>query len=186
MLALPILYILIFEYYTMTGIQLAFKKFDPNLGIWGSEWVGLANFKRFFKSYYFERVLTNTLRISIYSLVAGFPIPIIFALMLNCLRNQKFKKVVQMISYMPHFISTVVLVGMLFQVLNPRIGLFGVIYSAITGGTEHIDTAVVRINFNIYFFCFRHNCYGNGRSLDTSLGFCYRNSLYTMSTALIF
>ena len=132
-LVIPITYYLVFKYYPMFGIQLAFKKYDVGLGIWGSKWIGLDNFKRFFQSYYFERVITNTLRISLYSLIAGFPIPIIFALMLNTMRNQTYKKFVQMVTYIPHFISVVVLVGMVFQIFNPRMGLYGIIYSAITG-----------------------------------------------------
>ena len=91
-LLIPVIYILVFNYYPMTGIQLAFKKFNAVDGIWGSEWIGLENFRRFFKSYYFERVMTNTLRVSFYTLIVGFPIPIAFALMLNTLRNQKYKK----------------------------------------------------------------------------------------------
>lgn len=132
-LVIPITYYLVFKYYPMFGIQLAFKKYDVGLGIWGSKWIGLDNFKRFFQSYYFERVITNTLRISLYSLIAGFPIPIIFALMLNTMRNQTYKKFIQMVTYIPHFISVVVLVGMVFQIFNPRMGLYGIIYSAITG-----------------------------------------------------
>lgn len=132
-LLLPVIYILVFYYYPMTGIQLAFKKFNMVEGIWGSEWIGFENFRRFFKSYYFKRVLVNTLRISFYTLIVGFPVPVIFALMLNTVRNRKYKKFVQMVSYMPHFISTVVLVGMIFQVFNPRVGIYGIISQAITG-----------------------------------------------------
>lgn len=134
-LLIPVIYILIFSYYPMTGIQLAFKKFNPIDGIWGSKWIGFDNFERFFKSYYFERVMTNTLRVSLYTLIAGFPVPIVFALMLNTLRNQRYKKFVQMVTYIPHFISTVVIVGMMYQILNPRIGAYGVIYQALTGKT---------------------------------------------------
>ena len=138
-LVIPIVYYLVFRYYPMFGIQLAFKKYDVGLGIWGSKWIGFENFRRFFQSYYFKRVITNTLRISLYSLIAGFPIPIIFALMLNTMRNQKYKKFVQMVTYIPHFISVVVLVGMVMQIFNPRIGLYGIIYSAITGETSAPD-----------------------------------------------
>lgn len=132
-LLIPLVYILIFSYYPMTGIQLAFKKFNFKDGIWGSPWIGFENFERFFSSYYFKRVLINTLRVSLYSLIVGFPIPIIFALMLNSMRGAKYKKIVQTVTYIPHFISTVVMVGMLMQVLNPRIGIFGILYTAITG-----------------------------------------------------
>jgi putative aldouronate transport system permease protein len=116
----------------MLGIQLAFKRFSIRQGIFGSPWVGLDHFKRFFASYQFKRIIINTLRISIYHLFAGFPIPIIFALLLNTMRAEKFKKVLQMITYIPFFISTVVLVGMLFQIFNPRMGIYGVLYTMIT------------------------------------------------------
>ena len=138
-LVIPIAYYLIFKYYPMFGIQLAFKKYDVGLGIWGSKWIGFDNFTRFFKSYYFKRVITNTLRLSLYSLIVGFPMPVIFALMLNTVRNQKFKKFAQMVTFIPHFISVVVLVGMIFQIFNPRIGAYGLIYSALTGTTTAPD-----------------------------------------------
>ena len=122
-LILPLAYLLIFCYYPMTGLQLAFKKFQANLGIWGSPWIGFDNFEKFFSSYMFGRVLKNTLVLSIYSLIAGFPLPIILALILNSLRSEKYKKFAQTVTYLPYFISVVVLVGILNQVLNPRIGL---------------------------------------------------------------
>ena len=132
-LLLPVIYFCLFEYVPMYGIQLAFKKFNPRLGIWGSEWIGLENFERFFNSYYFKRTIINTLRISLYTLVVNFFMPIIFALILNSLPWEKYKKVVQMVTYMPHFISTVLIVGILNQLLNPATGLYGTIYSAVTG-----------------------------------------------------
>lgn len=122
-LILPLAYLLIFCYYPMTSLQLAFKKFQANLGIWGSPWIGFDNFEKFFSSYMFGRVLKNTLVLSIYSLIAGFPLPIILALILNSLRSEKYKKFAQTVTYLPYFISVVVLVGILNQVLNPRIGL---------------------------------------------------------------
>ena len=132
-LLLPVLYILTFKYYPMTGIQLAFKKFDYGLGLWGSPWVGFENFNKFFSSYMFKRVMTNTIFLSLYGLIAEFPIPIFFALALSCMSNLRLKKTVQTITYMPHFISMVVLVGMLQQILHPTVGLYGVIKSAIFG-----------------------------------------------------
>jgi len=132
-LLLPLAYIIIFAYVPMTGLQLAFKKFSPRLGIWGSPWVGFDQFEKFFKSYMFERVLLNTIRVSLYSLIAGFPIPIIFALLLNSMRSYLYKRSIQMITYMPHFISMVVLVGMLLQMINPRIGILGIVFKALTG-----------------------------------------------------
>ncbi len=125
---LPVIYILIFAYYPMFGVQIAFKDFRAAEGIWGSKWVGFKHFETFFKSFQFKRVVTNTLRISFYSLAAGFPLPIIFALFLNTVRNLRFKKFVQTVTYIPHFISVVVIVGILVQVLNPIVGLYGNLY----------------------------------------------------------
>jgi len=127
-LMLPFLYIIVFAYAPMGGVLIAFKKYNPNLGIFKSEWIGLANFIRFFKSYQFERIIVNTLRISIYSLVAGFPIPILFALLLNTINANLYKRIVQTVTYMPHFISIVVLVGMIIQILNPVVGIYAKIY----------------------------------------------------------
>jgi putative aldouronate transport system permease protein len=132
-LLIPLLWLLLFCYGPMYGIQLAFKKFSIRQGIWGSPWVGLTYFKKFFTSYQFFRVLPNTLRLSLYSLLAGFPIPVVFALLLNAVRAKGFKKSIQMITYIPFFISTVVLVGMLFQIFNPQIGFYGIFYTKIFG-----------------------------------------------------
>ncbi|WP_207655686.1 ABC transporter permease [Vallitalea okinawensis] len=124
LLILPaILYIVIFHYWPMYGVQLAFKDYIAKLGIVGSPWVGLKHFERFFNSYYFRRLLLNTLGISIYQLIVGFPIPILLALALNEIKNSKFKKTVQTITYAPHFLSTVVLVGMVVSFLSPQNGI---------------------------------------------------------------
>ncbi len=132
-LLLPLIYIVTFRYVPMLGLQIAFKDFTPTGGIWGSEWVGFKWFDKFFTSYQFIRVLKNTLVLAIYSLLAGFPIPIIFALMLNIVRQRIFKKTVQTITYIPHFISVVVIVGMMTTMFNPIIGVFGTIYQRVTG-----------------------------------------------------
>lgn len=111
---LPMLvYVIIFSYVPMYGIQLAFKDYRVADGIWGSAWVGFKHFKTFFESYQFKDLLWNTLSLSLYVLIAGFPMPIIFALFLNYITNMKFKKASQMITYAPHFISTVVYCGMI-------------------------------------------------------------------------
>ena len=122
-LLIPLAYLLIFCYWPMTGLQIAFKKFQANLGIWESPWVGFAQFEKFFSSHMFKRVIKNTLVVSIYGLIAGFPMPIILALVLNSLKSERYKRFAQTVTYLPYFISTVVLVGILNQVLNPRIGL---------------------------------------------------------------
>ena len=132
-LLIPVAYILIFAYYPMLGIQIAFKKYSAVGGIWGSKWVGLANFQKFFKSYQFQRVLANTLRLSLYSLVFGFPVPILFALLANTVNSARYKKITQTIVNLPHFISVVVLVSMVNQVFGSRTGLYGLIGQALTG-----------------------------------------------------
>lgn len=125
-LILPaIIALILFRYAPMYGLQIAFKNFKPAKGIIDSAWVGLKHFKSFINSYQFEKVLWNTISISVTSLIAGFPMPIIFALLLNQIRSQRAKKVLQTVTYMPHFISTVVLVGMLMVFLSPTTGLYG-------------------------------------------------------------
>ena len=127
MLLLPVIYLLIFNYYPMTGIQLAFKKFSARLGIWGSPWIGFSNFTKFINSYQFWPILSNTLTISLYSILAAVPMPIILALSLNAVRGKSLKKTVQLATYMPNFISTVVMVGILKQLLHPRLGVVSII-----------------------------------------------------------
>ena len=123
LILLPIIYLFIFNYYPMLGVQIAFKKYSVRGGIWGSPWVGLDHFIRFFRSYNFWRIVGNTVHISLYGLIAGFPFPIMLALGLNYVTNRRFKKVAQMIYYAPHFLSTVVVVGMIFQLLGKHSGI---------------------------------------------------------------
>lgn len=123
-----LLYLLIFHYYPMFGVQIAFKDFVAAKGIWNSPWVGFEHFKKFFNSFYFGRVVTNTISISMYQIAAQFPLSVIFALVLNVVRNERFKKITQTITYVPHFISVVVLVGILNQILDPVAGLYGNLY----------------------------------------------------------
>lgn len=121
---LPVfIYYIIFCYVPMSGVLLAFKDFKAKKGIWGSPWVGLEHFERFFSGYNFGLLIKNTLSLSVYSLVVSFPIAIIFALMLNYLRLNKLKKTVQMVSYAPHFISTVVICGMITIFLDVNSGV---------------------------------------------------------------
>lgn len=122
-LILPaIIYVAIWCYAPMYGLQIAFKNYKFALGITGSKWVGFRHFQDFFKGYYFETLMTNTFAISLYSLLVGFPIPIIVALILNEL-TPKFKKVVQTVMYAPHFISTVVLIGTMTLLFSPSTGI---------------------------------------------------------------
>ncbi|MEK3883031.1 ABC transporter permease subunit [Paenibacillus sp. PL2-23] len=122
----PIAWFLVFQYLPLYGIQLAFKDFIAVEGIWRSPWVGMENFERFFRSYNFWTLIRNTLEVSLYQLVLGFPAPILLALMLNEVVIVKFKKTVQMVAYAPHFISTVVIVGMLGVFLSQETGLLNI------------------------------------------------------------
>ena len=133
LMLLPVLaYYIAFCYKPMYGMIIAFKDFNPNLGITKSPWVGIKHFKDFFEGYYFTRILSNTLKISLSNLVFGFPAPIILALLINELRSPKFAKAVQTVSYLPHFISIVVVCGMIknFTVedglINDILAIFGV------------------------------------------------------------
>jgi len=122
LLAPVIAYYVIFHYIPMYGVQIAFKDFIASKGIEGSPWVGLAHFERFFDSYYFWRLIGNTLGIGLYELAVGFPVPIVLALLINE-AGGRFKKIVQTVTYAPHFLSTVVLVGMLIIFLSPKTGI---------------------------------------------------------------
>lgn len=117
------LVIFIFSYIPMYGIIIAFKDYVPTLGVWGSPWVGFKHFQRFFDSYYFWDLLKNTIGISLYSLIVGFPLPIILALALNEIKDGPFKKFTQTVTYAPNFISVVVMVGMIIAFLSPSTGL---------------------------------------------------------------
>ena len=122
----PLIYILLFKYVPMFGAVIAFKDFSVMKGMLGSDWVGFKHFLRFFNSYEFWRLLRNTLSISFYTLLASFPFPILLALGLHYVQNQRFKKTVQMVTYAPYFISIVVLVGLMLQFLDPRTGAINI------------------------------------------------------------
>ncbi|WP_083537280.1 MULTISPECIES: sugar ABC transporter permease [unclassified Paenibacillus] len=119
----PLLYLLIFKYIPMAGVVIAFKDYNVIQGIWGSPWVGLQYFKEFFESPNFWMYLQNTLGISLYGLIVGFPAPILLALALNEIRNGFFKSSVQMITYAPYFISTVIMVSIIVVTLSPNVGI---------------------------------------------------------------
>jgi putative aldouronate transport system permease protein len=124
MFVLPvIIYLFIFNYMPMYGVIIAFKNFSPRRGILGSEWAGLKYFIRFFSLNSFGVILRNTLILSAYQLAAGFPLPIILALVLNSCQYPRFKKIVQTVTYAPHFISIVVIVGMINVIFAPSYGL---------------------------------------------------------------
>lgn len=114
LLGLPVvIYYILFHYKPMLGAVIAFKNYKPRTGIWGSKWVGLKHFENFFNSFYFERLIRNTLTISFSGLLFTFPCAIIFALLVNEVRHKAFKRTVQTVSYMPHFISLVVVCSMI-------------------------------------------------------------------------
>ncbi|MEK0314922.1 ABC transporter permease subunit [Cohnella sp. 56] len=118
-----LVYFVLFHYLPMYGVQIAFKNFMPAKGIMDSPWVGFAHFERFFHSYYFWDLIWNTFGISLYALAVGFPLPIILALAFNEAKNGLFKKTVQTVTYAPHFISVVVMAGMIITFLSPSSGI---------------------------------------------------------------
>jgi putative aldouronate transport system permease protein len=123
LLVLPaVVFFFVFKYIPMYGVQIAFKDFIASKGIWGSDWVGLEHFRRFFGSFYFWRLLKNTLVLSLYQLIL-FPLPIILALSLNEVKSRFFKRFAQTLTYAPHFVSVVVVVGMMVAFLDPRTGI---------------------------------------------------------------
>jgi putative aldouronate transport system permease protein len=130
---IPLLYIVIFKYMPMYGAQIAFKDYGIRKGILGSSWVGLKHFSKFFSSYKFTQLLGNTLEISFYRLLIAFPFPIILALMLHHSGSKRYKKSVQLVTYAPHFISEVVLVSIVMQILSPRLGIVNKIIGVLGG-----------------------------------------------------
>ena len=124
LLMLPsIIIFLMFTYYPMYGVIIAFKNFTPAEGIFGSEWVGMKNFLQYFNSYQFGLTIRNTIVVSLYTILVTFPLPVVLALMCNQIRSKKFKKFFQVSTYLPHFISTVVMCGMLILFLSPSTGI---------------------------------------------------------------
>ncbi len=133
-LLLPALaFIIIFAYVPMYGIQIAFRDYKIKLGYWGSEWVGLKHFIRFVTASNFWPLFRNTLLLSLYSLIAGFPAPIIMAFMLNELRFNKLRRTIQMISYAPHFVSTVAVCGLVILFTQRETGLINLLIMALGG-----------------------------------------------------
>ncbi|MGZ0147382.1 ABC transporter permease [Kribbella sp. WER1] len=133
LVVVPLAYFVIFKYIPIANAVIAFKDYSPVKGPWGSPWVGFKNFELFFQNPVFWTLVKNTFLLSVYTVLASFPIPIILAIALNEIRNGRFKKTVQLVTYAPYFISTVVVVSMTILVLSPRlgfvndaIGLFGV------------------------------------------------------------
>lgn len=146
MVAIPLAFLIIFKYVPMYGLQIAFKDYYPVKGFTGSEWVGLKYFTKFITNYQFTTILWNTVIISLYQLVT-FPLPIALAVLLNYIAKERFKKIVQMVSYAPHFISTVVIVGIIIQFLDARSGVINQLVTGLGGEAK---------NFMAYPEYFRH------------------------------
>ncbi len=130
----PLIWYLVFMYFPMYGLQIAFKRYNAKLGILGSPWVGFKYFQQFFGSYYFKDLLVNTLVLNVYQMALGFPIPIVLALVINEIHSQPLKKAVQNVTYIPYFLSMVVVVSMLTLFSNPNYGLFNKIAGIFGGG----------------------------------------------------
>lgn len=144
---IPIIWLIIFKYYPMYGAQIAFRNFKLKRGlsfgeaILASPWVGTKYFKQFFDSVYFGRTVGNTIFLSLYAMAVNFPLPILFALLLNSVREKKYRGVIENATYMPHFISAVVMVGILYRVFDPNTGLIVNLLKLLTGKS--------RIDFNM-------------------------------------
>lgn len=133
-----LLYFIVFCYLPMYGVVIAFQDYKPRLGITGSKWVGLENFLEFFSSAFFGRIVRNTVLLNIYNLIFGFPVPIIFAILLNEIKRTKFKRIVQSITYLPHFITTVIIASIIIQFTNSE----GFITQLVNNLTNHTGALI--------------------------------------------
>ncbi len=142
LLLLPVMtYFIIFDYFPMYGVQIAFRDYKAVLGITGSAWVGLEHYRTFFSSFYWQRLLVNTFLLNFYGLLWGFPMPIILALLLNRVEYPRFKKFTQTAIYIPHFISTVVIAGMVYMFLSPTNGIINKLVVALGGKSIYFMVA---------------------------------------------
>jgi len=133
MMAIPLVYLVIFKYMPMLGNILAFRRYRPGMGSFGTEWVGFRYFEMFMQDPAFWRAFRNTLTISLLNLLINFPLPIIFAILLNELRFHRFKKLIQTVSYMPRFVSIIVVIAILGELLSPSSGIINNLIQSITG-----------------------------------------------------
>lgn len=140
MIAPVVVYFIVLQYLPMYGVQIAFKDFYAIKGITGSPWIGFENFARFFRSYQFPIVLRNTVGISLYEILVGFPFPILLALIVNEMRSGPFKNITQTVTYAPHFLSVVVLCGMVIEMLSPTVGIVNVLIKALGGKAAYFMT----------------------------------------------
>ena len=136
LLIIPIIaFYIVFYYAPMYGAQIAFRRFRPRNGIWGSQWVGMLHFINYFKSYYFWRLIRNTFLLNIYGIIFHFPMPIFLALLINEVKHGKYKRVVQTVTYLPHFVSVVVICALLIDMLEIG-GWLNTLIEQL-GGTQH-------------------------------------------------
>ena len=133
LMIIPMLYLLIFKYYPMVGVQIAFRNYKPVTGIWGSDWVGMKHFIRFFNNPQWLVLVKNTIAISLYTIVLTIPFPIMLAIAFDYARSRTFKKTVQMVTFLPHFLSTVIVVSLLNLIFDNRTGVVNNIIQLITG-----------------------------------------------------
>lgn len=138
MCLIPFIYIVVFKYFPMVGAQIAFRQYVPSQGIWGSEWVGFKHFIRFFNDQQWFKIVKNTVAISFYSLVLTIPFPIILAISLDYAKNKLFRKTVQMVTFLPHFLSTVIIVGLMNLIFDNRVGVVTHILESIVGTDVNI------------------------------------------------
>ena len=151
MVILPMLYIFIFNYVPMYGLQIAFKEYSPRLGIEASPWVGLVHMEAFFEYYLWKNLVVNTLALSLQSIILGYPLTIFMSLLIHMYTGKFLKKLCQNVTYLPHFISLVVMVGLLNTVLNPVSGLLGNIYRTL-GIYSYVDVRGNKDAFRALYF----------------------------------
>jgi ABC-type polysaccharide transport system permease subunit len=161
LLLIPFVYVVIFNYIPMYGIIMAFKDYSPRRGIFGSEWVGIYHFKRLFTSPNFFQLLRNTVLVGLYGLVTGFPFPIILAIFVNHCLLHRFKKVVQTITFAPHFLSSVILVGLISQLLGMQSGGVNLMLTHLgIGPINFLGSAAIYPHLNVWSGVWQHTGYG--------------------------
>jgi len=144
---LPMLYYVLFEALPLYGLQIAFRDYSPADGITGSAWIGLKHYVDFFSDWEWTHIVVNTISISLYSILAGFPVPVILALFIHVNQNKVLKKLTQNVSYIPHFISTVVMVGLLQQIFHTQYGIIAAVYRLMGNWNSPPDIAYLESTF---------------------------------------
>ena len=182
LLLLPVIaFYVIFWLWPLYGIQIAFKDYSITKGFWNSPWVGFEHFIRYFNSFYFWRTIKNTIGINIYGLIAGFPFSIVLALMFNKLRNEKFRRIAQTISYAPSFLSVMVVVGMITAFLSPATGFVNAMIDAL-GGEKINFLGEAKYFWNILVWSNIWQSAGFGTIMYTAAIASIPNTLYEAAT----